>query len=150
MDQNKNPQEAPKETTDLEEINLRIDKIDRSVTEVKKQFTSIQRSLDAIYEDRDLLADIGNDLDKIKELVIKSDKHQKEKADEIKETVEKKSEEVKAEVSANSTDVKQNVIKDVVKGVAKTFKRQEAKLQEKGWIGKIMGRLTFWKKSSKV
>lgn len=149
MDQNQqvvSPETTPKPTAELEEVKLYLDKLNKDVIEVKKQFTSIQRSLDAIYEDRDLLADLGNSIDKIRTLLISIDKHNQNATESVKETVEKKAEEVKMEVAVNSSDVKNNVIKDVVKGIAKSFKREDAKLTKKHW----WNYLTFWNRVAKV
>lgn len=127
---------------ELEEIKLHLDKLDKDVKEVTKQFVSIQRSLDAIYEDRDLLTDIANDISKVRGLVISADKHNEQLTKGVEYTVEKKTDEVKTEVVASSKEVKESVVSKVVHGVQKAFTKQSTTLEKKPWYQ----RLLFWLK----
>lgn len=135
--------ETPKVTPlDVEEIKLHLDKMDKGFSELKKQFESIQTSLDYIYKDRDLLTDLANDILKVRQLVINSDKHNEVLTEKVVETVEKKTEAVQTEVVANS----QSLQTKIVHGIHKAFTKEEAKLIKLPWYKKLI----FWRKGSTV
>ena len=132
--------------TALEEIKQYLDRIDKDVKEVKKQYSSIQRSLDAIYEDRDLLSDITNDIDKVRGLVISADKHNENLTKDVTHTVEKTAEQVKAEVHVTTHEVKNTMVQKIVHGISKSFKQEDKALIKKPWYR----RLLFWNKQVTV
>lgn len=130
----------------LEEIKQYLDRIDKDVREVKKQYRDIQNALDSIYQDRDLITDVINDVDKIRGLVIAADKHNEELSKNVEYTVEKKTEQVKAEVHVTTHDVKNTIVQKVVHGITKNFKQEEKNLIKKPWYK----RLLFWVKTPTV
>lgn len=141
------PTSAPTQAMlEKEEINRRLDKLDKDVREIGKQFASIQNSLNAIYEDRDLITDVINDLDKVRSLIVAADKNNTNLAKETQYVVEKKSEQVKAEVHVTTHDVKNTIVQKVVTGITKQFKSEDKSLVKRPWYK----RLLFWNKQSTV
>lgn len=130
----------------IEEVKQHLDRLDKDVKELAKQYKSIQVSLNAIYEDRDLLTDIANDIDKVRGLIIASDKHNETLTKEVADTVEKKTEQVKAEVQVTSHEVKNTVVQKVVHNIEKSFHKEDSKLVKRPW----WKRLIFRKKASTV
>jgi len=124
----------------IEEVKIHLDKLDKGIAEIKKEFYSIQRSLDAIYEDRDLLTDLANDIAKVRQLVISADKHNEELTNEVAYTVEKKSEEVKAEVTETSQEVKEKVISKVIHGIHRSFMKRDLALVKVPWWKRLFSK----------
>lgn len=131
---------------EMEEVKLHLDRLDKDVKEISKQFKSIQISLNAIYEDRDLLTDIANDIEKVRGLVISSDRTNQVLTKEVENKVEKTAEQVKAEVHVQTHEVKNTIVQKVVTGIQKTFTKEDATLTKRPWYK----RLLFWKKGTTV
>lgn len=119
-----------------QEVHLRLDKLEMEVKEIGKFFKTIQRSLDAIYGDRDLITDVLTEIHHVRGAVIDTEKHNIVRANEIKEVLEVKVDEVKKKVDFNLRTFTQNIIS----GIYKSFTKDDAKLKKRSF----WNRLTMW------
>lgn len=133
-----------------ETLQLQIDGLENKIKEVAKQYISIQRTLDAIYEDRDLLTDILASIHKVRELVFSADRHTEKMIESTKTMVEMKSDEVKTEVNekadevkTQNEEVKQSIAQKVIKGVSKTFQKEDIIFKKKSLWNHLTNLFSF-------
>lgn len=131
---------------DLRSLSLQLDQISNQNKEILKSLNGLQKSVDLVYEDRDLFADVMNAIHKVQTMVLSSDKHNESLTKEVVNTVEKKTDAVQAEVHVTTHEVKNTIINKVVKNIAKNFQKEKATLKKRPW----WKRLLFHKKSPTV
>jgi hypothetical protein len=138
--------------TDFEaqEVELRLQHMERGIKEIGKQFSSIQKSLDLIYNDRDLITDISEDIGKVRRLVVTSDQKHEKLTDQVINTVKKETHLVKAEVAVSSEEVAdkvkttiQTVTHSVLNGLHHSLKKEGHKLSFRSRIAKFFSFFKF-------
>lgn len=108
-----------------EQIKSELEKLNQNFKELFKSLDSHQKSLDLIYNDRDLLKDIYSQGGSIKELILALDKHNEtitkdvqQEVKEVKDKVENTSEAVKDTIEyhtdkiAEVVDAKKVIVKE--------------------------------------
>jgi hypothetical protein len=128
------PEEQSTAYIDSQQIHIKLDNLERDVKEVTKYFKSIQRSLDAIYHDRDLLTDIQQDITKVRGLVLDTELHNEVRSREMKEVVEVKTDEVKKKVDSNLVLFGKNIIN----GIHKAFTKEDTGLKKRGFWNRLI------------
>lgn len=141
---------AKEEKVTLESVQVEIDSLKDNFKELGKKFNSIQRSLDAIYQDRDLLTDIQNDISQLKRLTLSADQHNEALSNEVKDTVETKVDEVKnkvvettMEVNAKTDEVKESIPHKVISGIMKGFEKKDITPKKKSLWHRLTGIFHF-------
>ncbi len=134
----------------LREIKISLDTFERRFNELDKQYASIQRTLDNIYKDRDLLSEIHNSFDDIKKMIISSERHTDQTSEAVKDKVESEVKDVKAvvvqqtkEMKAGTEEVKQDVPTQVVTQIEQSFRREKTTLFKKSILSRLTKFLTF-------
>jgi len=134
----------------LEEIKVRLDTFERRFNELDKQYASIQKTLDNIYNDRDLLSELHNSLDDIKKMIISSERHTDQASEGVKNKVASEVKDVKVvvtqgtqEIKAGTEEVKQEVPTQVVTQIEQSFKRKKTTLLKKSILNRLTKFLTF-------
>ena len=100
----------------IEGLRTDIRRLNNNFAEVKKMFGSIQNSLDLIYNDRDILRDIKEDIEGARGLILAFDKHNENLTQDLKREVvdtgskvEQSAEEVKDTVDYKTDEIKEHV-----------------------------------------
>jgi hypothetical protein len=129
---------------ELQELNIKLDNLQKGVREVSKQYHSIQVTLDQIYEDRDLITDLDNGISQVKRLVVGAEKKNETLTKQVIETVQHETVLVKAEVAVNSEAVEkkvrntiQTVTHAVLNGLHHSLKKDGKKLSFKSRIARL-------------
>ena len=127
--------------SDVKKIILRLDKIESNYKKVIRQFSYLQRTLDLLHEDGDILTDIQNSVFKGNTLIIDTTKELKtavvQTGMEIKDNVDEKTSQVEKKVTAN-------LAQKIILGIVKTFKPTDTTLEKKKWYQRLplLSRLT--------
>lgn len=130
---------------DLEQLNIRLDKIEKIFKEVSKQYTSIQSSLSMIYDDRDLLTDVGDQISDVRGLILSADKHTETLSKDIKQTVESRTEEVMIIVEEQTNDIKKSLPNKVLDNIQSMFKKDKNKLKQKNIFQSFFSKINVFK-----
>lgn len=131
-----------------EEIKTELKKNNEIFEEIKRQYDSIQKSLDLIYSDRNLIEGMKADIGSIRSLILTFDKHNENLTQDLKKEVidtgskvEQSAEEVKDTVDYKTDQIREHV------GEVKNMKTRVIK--GKGILRRFFGlfeRLKSWKR----
>lgn len=135
--------------TDLEiqELELRLQRMERGINDIGKKFTSINNYLEAIYQDRDLITEVSDSVGEVRRLVVKSDQKHEKLTDHVIDTVKKETHMVKAEVAVSSEEVEkkvkhtvQSVTHSILNGLHHSLKKEGHKLSFKSRIKRLFSK----------
>lgn len=133
---------------DMEEIKTELKKNNEIFEEIKRQYNSIQKSLDLVYSDRSLIEEVKIGIEGIRSLILTFDKHNENLTQDLKKEVidtgskvEQSAEEVKDTVDYKTDQIREHVseVKNLKVRIIKSrslFRR---------FFG-IFGRLKSWRR----
>ena len=138
--------------TDLEaqEMEIRLQGMERGIKEINKKFSSIQNSLDLIYNDRDLITDISDGVVQVRRLLVTSDKNNEKLTNQVINTVKKETHLVKAEVAVTAEESEkkvknniQSISHSILNGLHHSLKKEGHKLSFRSRIGRFFSFFKF-------
>jgi len=125
-------------SNEIDELKVRIFKLEDLIDKVVRRQDSIQKSLDLIYNDREILEDIQGSIRALHEVSLHSRQHVDNKVDDVKAEVreqglkvEERVEKIKNSMEQNATDTIKTV-EDNIGGLVQNIEKKKTIIVKEG------------------